>query len=258
MFNRIICGDCISVLGQIPKETARLVIADPPYFNVLEDEQWDTVWDSADDYLKWTREWINAAMRVLAPGGLLYCFGQVGKREHAFLQLMSLATEHYQFHDLIIWDRVVGYNDRKDSFTPAYEMALVLRKNGAPPFFNKDIVREPYDSGTIARYAKDKRYKDKEARMTHLRKGKYATNLWRIPSLKGGSHEKVGHPSQKPIALVERIILSSSNVHDLVIDPFLGSGTSAVVAKKLNRQWIGIESNKDYVAMAQERLKANI
>lgn len=253
MFDRIINGDCVTELSALPAEIARLVVADPPYYNVLLDEEWDTSWKSEQEYLEWTSEWMRAAMRALLPGGLLYCFGQLGKREHVMLHLMSQAAQKYFFHDLIIWDRAVGYNDRRDSFTPAYEMILVLRKEGEV-YFDKDAVREPYDRSTIEQYMKDKRYKNIQARRRHLEKGKYATNLWRIPSLKGASKEKVGHPSQKPEALIERIILSSSKEGDLVIDPFLGSGTTAVVARNLNRRWLGIEARPEFVALAEKRL----
>ena len=254
MYNEIICGDCIAEMNQLSPEIARLVIADPPYYKVLLEEDWDNSWQCESEYLSWTLEWIEAAMRVLVPGGLLYCFGQVGKREHVMLHLMSQAACHYGFHDLIIWDRVVGYDNRCDSFTPAYEMIVVLRKGG-PVYFDKDAVREAYDEDTIIQYQKDKRYKDREAREAHLKKGKYATNLWRIPSLKGVSREKVGHPSQKPEALIERIIRSSSAIDDLVIDPFSGSGTVAVVAQRLQRRWLGIEKAEKYVEMSRQRLR---
>ncbi len=253
--NRIICGDCIEELDKLDANIARLVVADPPYFNVLLDENWDTSWHSEDDYLAWTKLWLQSAMRVLLPGGLLYCFGQVGKREHVMLHLMSQATIEYSFHDLIIWDRVVGYNNRADSFNPCYEMILVLRKNGGEVFFDKDAVREPYDTQTIERYARDKRYKNPESRREHLSRGKYATNLWHIPSLKGTSREKVGHPSQKPEALINRIIQSSTRTGDLVIDPFSGSGTTAVVAQKLGRRWLGIEMLEEYVEVARKRIE---
>lgn len=252
--NRIICGDCITELNKLDANIARLVIADPPYFNVLLDESWDTSWQSEADYLAWTKLWLQSAMRVLLPGGLLYCFGQVGKREHVMLHLMSQAAIEYSFHDLIIWDRVVGYNNRADSFNPCYEMILVLRKNGGEVCFNKGVVREQYDTQTIERYARDKRYKNRESRREHLSRGKYATNLWRIPSLKGTSREKVGHPSQKPEALIERIIQSSTRNGDLVIDPFSGSGTTAAVAQKLGRKWLGIEKDEEYATMSQERI----
>lgn len=244
-------------MNTLPDEIARLVVADPPYYNVLVKEDWDTSWRSEEEYLAWTLEWMQSAMRLLMPGGLLYCFGQLGKREHVMLHLMSQSARKWRFHDLIIWDRAVGYNDRRDSFTPAYEMILVLRKEGEVRF-NKDAVREPYDPPTIAQYTRDKRYKDAGARLEHLQKGKYATNLWRIPSLKGSSKEKVGHPSQKPLALIERIIRSSSEPQDLVVDPFLGSGTTAVVARQMNRQWLGIEASPKYIEMARQRISSKV
>ena len=256
--NKVIHGDCLEVLRALPPRSARLAIADPPYFNVLLGEGWDTAWHTESEYLEWTAHWIEAAMQVLVPGGLLYCFGQVGKREHAMLHLMSEASRRWSFHDLLIWDRAVGYNDRSDSWTPAYEMALVLRRDGAPVLFDKDAVREPYDAKTIAQYERDKRYKNLEARRAHLSKGKYATNLWRIPSLKGSSKEKVGHPSQKPLALIERIVRACSAPGELVIDPFLGSGTTAVAAQNLGRCWIGIEKDEAYVEMAQQRVAGEV
>ena len=254
--NKIICGDCTKVLKRQAENSARLIVADPPYFNVLLKEDWDTRWKNADEYLEWSALWMEAAMRVLQPGGLLYCFGQTGKREHAFLHLMSQASREYSFHDLIVWDRCVGYSMRRDSFTAGHEMILVLRKDGEKPYFDKSAVREPYGEKQIEAYARDKRYKNKVSRMEHLNAGKYATNIWRIPSLKGASNEKAGHPSQKPIALIERIILSSSAPGELVIDPFSGSGTTALAAQKHGRNWIGIEISKEYCALARKRIRA--
>jgi len=252
MKNELIIGECIAEMKSLPDGAAQLVIADPPYFNVLS-ESWDRQWQDAQAYLDWSLTWLAEAMRVLRDDGLLYCFGQLGKREHAFVHLMSLAARQWQFHDLITWDRVVGYNERRDSFTPASEHILVLRKSETPKF-HKHAIREAYDAETVAKYLKDKRYKDRDARMRHLAEGKFATNLWRIPSLKGASKEKCGHPSQKPLKLVERIILSSSDPGDLVLDPFLGSGTSAVAAQAHGRAWVGIEINPLYAELAKTRL----
>lgn len=241
--------DCLAALRKLKSSTAQVIIADTPYFKVL-GQNWDRQWRTVDEYLAWAMAWLSEAMRVLRPDGLLYCFGQVGKREHAFLHLMSAAT---QFHDLIIWDRTVGYNERRDSFTPATEMILVLRKSNKPKF-HKSAVREPYDDATIKEYLRDKRYKDRQARARHLAAGKYATNLWRISSLKGNSKEKCGHPSQKPERLIERIVLSSSEPGDLVLDLFAGSGTTSAVAKQHGRNWLAIERNAGYVKLARKRI----
>ncbi len=255
MTNRIIQGDALLELAKIPESSVQLIIADPPYFQVLLDEEWDTQWKNEEAYLNWSLTWVRTAAKLMKEDGLFYIFGQLGKREHIWLHFCSLVVKELQFHDMIIWDRAVGYNERYDSFTPCYEMILVLRKSAsAKPYFNKDAVRLPYEEDKIRAYLRDKRYKNKEARRLHLEKGKYATNILRVPSLKGSSKEKVGHPSQKPEKLIEQLILSSSRPNDLVLDPFLGSGTTAVVAERLGRQWIGIELNPKYIAIAEQRL----
>ncbi len=253
--NHVIHGDALAELQKLPDSVAQAIIADPPYFNVLENEAWDTQWKTAADYLAWCEAWVRESMRVLRDDGLSFIFGQLGKREHTFLHLMSRLTQQHQFHDLIIWDRAVGYNERRDSFTPQYEMILVLRKSDKVKF-NKDAVRVPYDAETIELYLKDKRYKDKTARKAHLESGKFATNILRVPSLKGASKEKCGHPSQKPVDLIEKLIACSTDEGDLVLDPFLGSGTTAAAAKKLGRHWIGIECDPAYIKISKQRLSA--
>lgn len=251
--NQILQGDVLEELSNLPPNTFQAVIADPPYFNVL-DEEWDTQWKNPVDYVAWSERWVVGAMRTLKEDGLCFVFGQVGKREHTFLHLMSKLTTSHQFHDLVIWDRVIGYNERRDSFTPQYEMALVLRK-GDSVKFNKDAVRVPYDSKTIETYLKDKRYKDMNARRAHLEAGKFSTNIISVPSLKGASKEKCGHPSQKPERLIANLVLCSTDPGDFVLDPFLGSGTTAVVAQRSGRCWTGIERSPEFVAMAKKRLE---
>ncbi len=253
---QIIAGDALTILPTLPADHFQLIIADPPYFQVLLEHDWDNTWSSPEAYLDWTLAWLRECRRVLRPDGILYVFGQLGKREHVWLHLCSLAAREMQFHDLIIWDRAVGYNERSDSFTPQYEQILALRQTAdTAPYFDKDAVRLPYDEATIQTYLKDPRYKDKAARERHLRKGKYATNILRVPSLKGTTKEKIGHPSQKPVALIQHLIASGSRPGDAVLDPFLGSGTTAAVAQQLGRAWVGIESHPAYVGMATERLE---
>lgn len=253
--NHILHGDTLEELRKLPTAAVQAIIADPPYFNVLEDEAWDTQWKTAADYLAWCDAWVAESMRVLRDDGLCFIFGQLGKREHTFLHLMSRLTQQHGFHDLIIWDRAVGYNERRDSFTPQYEMILVLHKTEEVKF-NKDAVRIPYDAQKIKLYLNDPRYKDKEARLAHLEKGKFATNILRVPSLKGSSKEKCGHPSQKPLGLIDKLVLCSTDEGDLVLDPFLGSGTTAISAQRLGRQWLGIERDAGYVKIAHARLAA--
>lgn len=254
--SQIYQGDCREKLEIFDAETFQVIIADPPYFQVLLEEDWDNQWQTEEDYLNWTEDWIKKSARLLKDDGLFFIFGQLGKREHLWLHLCSMATRILQFHDMLIWDRAVGYNERYDSFTPCYEMILVLRKHKeSKPYFDKDAVRLSYDEQTIQQYLKDKRYKDLDARRTHLEKGKYATNILRVPSLKGSSKEKVGHPSQKPKKLIEMLVLSATREGDSVLDPFLGSGTTALVCQNLNRNFVGIEVEQKYIEMAKKRLK---
>ncbi len=255
--NTVLTADCLEILPQIDEASARLVIADPPYFRVLTSEAWDNQWADEAAYLEWSLRWMRLAMRVLVPGGLLYCFGQTGKREQVWLQLMARACAEWEYHDLIIWDRAVGYNERRDSFTPAYEMILVLRKSGAAPYFDKDAIREKYDAPTQARYLKDKRYKNLEARREHLQRGKYATNLWRVPSLKGSSREKCGHPAQKPEEIVRRLVLSSSAPGDFIVDLFAGSGTVGAVCAAHGRRCLSMEVNPRFAEFARRRIEKN-
>jgi len=254
--SKIYQGDCREKLDIFDANIFQTIIADPPYFQVLLDEDWDNQWRTEEDYLSWTEDWIKKSARVLRDDGLFFIFGQLGKREHLWLHVCSMATRILQFHDMLIWDRAVGYNERYDSFTPCYEMILALRKNkDAKPYFDKDAVRTSYDDETIKQYLKDKRYKDLNARKAHLEKGKYATNILRVPSLKGSSKEKVGHPSQKPLKLIEMLVQSATREGDLVLDPFLGSGTTAVVCQNLNRNFAGIEIEPKYIEIAESRLR---
>lgn len=249
------CGDALEILPSLPANKYQAIIADPPYYQVLLEQQWDNAWPSPDAYLEWTQDWVRKCKGVLKQDGLMYIFGQLGKREHVWLHTCSMLAKEMQFHDMIIWDRAVGYNERRDSFTPQYEMVLVLRHAAdSKPHFNKDAIRIPYEEAKIQSYLQDKRYTDKESRERHLRKGKYMTNILRVPSLKGSSKEKIGHPSQKPIALINHLILASTKKGDYVLDPFLGSGTTAASAQTLGRNWVGIESRSEYVDIARKRI----
>ena len=118
---------------------------------MLLQQDWDTGLD-AEAYLDWSERWFTVALRKLKPDGLIYVFGQLGQREHRWIHLVPRLCRLAAFHDQLVWDRVVGYNDRRDSFTPAYEQCLVLRRSAnARPYFNKDAVRIAYDEDTIAR-----------------------------------------------------------------------------------------------------------
>jgi len=108
----IFTGDALTVLPALEANIAQVIVADPPYYQVL-DAAWDNEWHSPEDYLQWTLQWAHACKRVLRDDGLLYVFGQLGKREHIWLHTCSLLAGEMQFHDMLIWDRAVGYNERR-------------------------------------------------------------------------------------------------------------------------------------------------
>jgi len=105
----IFTGDALDVLPALEANIAQVIVADPPYYQVL-DAAWDNEWNSPEDYLQWTLQWARACKRVLRVDGLLYVFGQLGKREHISLHTCSSLAREMQFHDMLIWDRSVGYN----------------------------------------------------------------------------------------------------------------------------------------------------
>jgi len=106
--NHILHGDALEELRKLPSAAVQAIIADPPYFNVLEDEAWDTQWKTAADYLAWCDGWVAESMRVLRDDGLCFIFGQLGKREHTFLHLISRLTQQPQFPEPIHRALAVG------------------------------------------------------------------------------------------------------------------------------------------------------
>ena len=126
--SKIYQGDCREKLDLFDDNTFQAIIADPPYFQVLLGEDWDNQWQKEEDYLNWTEDWIKKSARILKDDGLFFIFGQLGKREHLWLHVCSMATRKMQFHDMLIWDRAIGYNERYDSFTPRYEMMSDFEK----------------------------------------------------------------------------------------------------------------------------------
>ena len=253
--NAVICADVKDALPSIASRTVQLVLADGPYGKALEKVRWDNQWRGLKQFLEWYERCVSECLRVLRDDGACILFGQIGKRCHWFIHLQSYLSLRFpdHFFDRIIWDRIVGYSERRDSFTPAHEEILILRKS-ATTKFRKDRVREPYTEEQQRQLMCDGRYKNKKARKEHLAKGKYLRNIIRVPSLRGTSKEKCGHPSQKPLELIQALIALFTDRGDLVLDPFLGSGTTAVAAQLLGREWIGIEKSRRHCRRAQKRL----
>ena len=246
--HKVIIGNCLEKLKDIPNESVDLVFADPPYNmskkkglgwkyskHVTMQEEWDMF--SKDEFFRFNKEWVAECLRVLKHGGSLWVSGSF----HNIYQIGFIIQEFHRdikINNSIIWFKPNAQpNISCRMFTESAEHLIWATKNGKGKKwkFNykdtKNLIEDPLNP-----------------------KGKQTRNVWVIP-LTSKSEKFAGkHPTQKPLELLRRVILSSTDKGDLVLDPFLGSGTTSVVAKMLERNSIGIEKDKKYLQIIMKRL----
>ena len=236
--NRIVCGNCIEVLDKVRKPYADLIFADPP-FNIgyKYDKYNDKV--KKKNYTDWTKDWMTACKKVLKPDGSFFI--AIGD-EHA-ADVKTKADELGLFmRNWIIWHYTFGQQMKK-KFARSHTHILYFVKDKINFTFNPDSVRVISDRQRV--------YKDKRANPN----GKMPDDVWdEYPRLCGTFEERTDFPCQMPESLLARIIRISSHESDWVLDPFSGSGTTAVVAHKLNRIYTGIEISKSYVKDSRARI----
>jgi site-specific DNA-methyltransferase (adenine-specific)/modification methylase len=246
-------GDCINILNKkIDAESINLIFADPPYNlsgNGLKwignktggdwymvNEKWDKM--TSSEYLKFTRKWLGACDKVLKRIGSIYVscsYHNIGE------VLITLKQLDYKINNIITWFKTNAMpNMTHKSFTHSSEFIVYAVKNSGW-LFNYETVK-------VINPNKKKDGTNKQMR-----------DVWEMPLVQGNeriklSDGKTAHPTQKPIEMLKRIILASSNENDIVLDPFLGSGTTCFVAKQYNRKYIGIEMNKTYFDIAVNRI----
>jgi len=225
---------CTTEMLRLPSESVDLVVADPPYNlgkhygNNHDSREWN-------EYEQFTRDWVGQAVRLLQPTGAIYAF--MGVRFIARLFTMLEDEFDLCLNSWITWHYTQGMG-RKRGFSPRHEDILFFTK-GQDFTFNLDDVRIP------------QKYFRKRNNMAGANPG----DVWLASHVHYCSAERQPHPTQKPEAIVERIIRASSNPGDLVLDPFVGSGTTCRVASVLDRHWLGVEVNPDYIAMAHRRMQ---
>ena len=245
----ILRGDCVAELMRLPAQSVDLVFADPPYNLQLQgelkrpdesrvdavDDAWDK-FDSFQAYDAFTRAWLLAVRRVLKPTGSLWVIGSY----HNIFRVGSMLQDlDFWILNDIVWRKTNPMpNFRGRRFTNAHETLIWA-------------AREPNAKGYTFNY---------EA-MKAANEDVQMRSDWLFPICSGGERLKDAdghklHPTQKPEALIARILLAASKPGDVVLDPFLGSGTTAAVAKRLRRHFIGIERDRDYAAAAQARVDA--
>jgi len=232
--NKLICGDAISTMKDFPSNSFDLIVADPPY-NLGKDYGNNKDLKARSEYEEFTKQWLAQAVRLMKPAASIYVF--MGVRFISNLFTMMEDDFNLVFNGWITWHYTQGMG-RKQGFSPRHEDILYFTKSDKFTF-NLDDVRVP----------------QKYFRQRNNMNGANPGDVWQFSHVHYCSAEREKHPTQKPEGLLERIIRASSNENDLVIDPFVGSGTTCKVAKVLNRNWIGIDLNPEYVEMSRKRIE---
>lgn len=234
----IIQDDCISVLRDADPCSFDLAIADPPY-NIGVDYGDGPAADRRSDYAHWCREWIRLSCLALRPGGSLWV---ISGQEHGAEIDLAIRDVGMTIRNRITWYETFGvYCQRK--FSRTSRPIFYATKGDEGVTFNREAVTVPS--------ARQTKYRDKRADP----RGRIMGDVWEINRVCGTFKERVkGVPTQLPIALVRRIVEVSSNPGDLVVDPFLGSGTTCVVSRMLGRESLGIEKSPAFAAIARARV----
>lgn len=230
-----ICGDAIEEMKKLENESIDLIVTDPPY-NLSKDYGNNKDNLSFEEYIEFSRAWIKEAVRVLKPNGTIYIF--MGMKYISYIY--SILEQEYGlvFNSWITWYYTQGVGKKK-GFSARHDDILMFTKHESKFTFNLDEIRIP----------------QKFYRTVNNMRGANPGNVWKFSHMHYCNKNRKTHPTQKPEALYERMILASSNKGDLVLDPFLGSGTLLRVCQNINRNAIGIEKNPEYIEMSLERLK---
>ena len=240
--NNIYRMDCLDGLRRLPHDSVDLVFADPPYNIGVDYGNGGPSLDRHEAYWHWCAEWFQAVHRVLKPGGSFYAMHYPECCAEWLPRLLAL---RFGLQRWITWCYPTNVGQSSYNWTRSQRTILFLTKGEKPRCFNGLADAQPYRNLT------DKRIKEN----LKTRPGIVPYDHWEYNLVKNVSQEKqAGPPNQLPEALLRRIILTSSNEGDLVVDPFSGSGTTAFVASQLNRQYIAFEQNLDYVKVAQDRV----
>ena len=246
--NSTICGDLFKIAPHLPRECADLLIVDPPY-NLYKDYHGNHFSKTnLEKYEVYTRSWLDLVLPLLKETGSMY----VCCDWESSLVIGRVLMEKTHVRNRITWQREKG-RGAKANWKNAMEDIWYVTK-GEEYTFNLDAVKQR--KRVLAPYKEDGMAKD----WTQTADGKYRdtcpSNFWDDITVPFWSmSENTAHPTQKPEKLIAKLVLASSQRGDVVLDPFLGSGTTSVVCKKLGRSYIGIEQNELYCAWAEKRLE---
>lgn len=202
--------DCCDFLKKIPDGSIQLICIDPPYNLEL------AGWDIYEDYIEWASKWLDEAYRVLADSGNMVIFGGIQFRDAKsgdLIDIIQYIRKHTKFKliNTIIWHYKNGMSAHRYFANRHEEIVWVAKTNNY--YFDLDSVRVPYTDEQLKLALKDKRLNPE-----NTKKGKNPTNVWEIGRLNGNSKERVGHPTQKPVEIIERLVKALSYPGSLVLD----------------------------------------
>ncbi|MFT9441978.1 MAG: adenine-specific DNA-methyltransferase [Acetobacter papayae] len=242
--HKIIHQDAVEALKAIETASIDLIFADPPY-NIGKD--FDGIHDKVDEYeyLDWCRKWISECERILKPSGTFYLMNSTQNMPH----LDIYCRDRFEILSRIVWAYDSSGMQAKNFYGSLYEPILHMVKNQKSYTFNADDIRIEAKTGA-KRGLIDYRKNPPQPYNTT----KVPGNVWDFARVRFKMDEYENHPSQKPEALLERVILASSNPGDLVLDPFGGSFSTGAVAKRLGRRSLSIERNEAYIKIGLRRL----
>lgn len=246
-YHAVLIKDCMAALKSLPTGSVQLIVCDPPYNIDL------AHWDRFSDYITWAADWLKEAERVLSPTGSIAIFGGMQYQGEAGTgDLMEII--HYLRHhshlllvNLIVWYYKTGMSAHR-FFANRHEEIVWFAKT-KKYVFDLDSVRIPFDEETRQAYKRDKRLRPES-----IDKGKNPTNVWEIPRLNGNSLERVGHPTQKPIEVVRRLVKALSYPGSVVLDFFAGSGVTTKVCIEEARHSIIADQSPDLIRYLQMAL----
>jgi site-specific DNA-methyltransferase (adenine-specific) len=247
ILNKTICADLFSILDLLPKEFVDLLIIDPPYnldknFNGFKFSK-----TNDDAYLEYLKSWFPKILNTLKPNGSVYICGD-WKSTFCLYQIMR---DNTTIRNRIIWQREKG-RGAKTNWKNSTEDIWFGTKNDEY-YFDVEAVKQKRK--VIAPYRENGKPKDWEETEEGNFRLTYPSNFWDDISIPYWSMpENTDHPTQKPEKLIAKLILASCPENGIVLDPFLGSGTTSVVAKKLGRKYVGIEINEEYCYWVEKRL----
>ena len=247
--NRTINGDSLEILDLLPPQSVDLIIVDPPY-NMTKNYNGSRFARRSDDiYEDWLRKWLSLAKKVMKKNATIYICSE-WRSSNA---VQKIAEEFFIIQNRITWEREKGRGAKNNWKNASEDIWFCTVSDDY--YFNVEAVK--MKKKVIAPYRdKDGKPKDWQTNDGENMRLTHPSNLWNDISVPFWSMpENTEHPTQKPEKLIAKLMLASSKQGDVVLDPFLGSGTTSVVAKKLGRNYIGIEKEIKYCLLAEKRLK---